>query len=121
MSLITQVNAYDSSKKLPLALQLLKKEIEEMKAQELKLRHNIVEVAERGALETADQFRGPPVEDSNLLAADLQQELEIVQGARMFAQGLVVSAFCLVAWHLAWSSQRPAALKFLALITLRLF
>ena len=63
-----------------------------MKAQELKLRQQIVEVAERGAQDTADQLRGPPVEDSNLSASDMQQELEIVQGARLFAQGLVVIA-----------------------------
>ncbi len=67
-----------------------------MKAQELKLRQQIIEAAEKGAQETAGQFRGPPVDDSTLSARDLQQELDIVQGARQFAQGLVVS-FWLVA------------------------
>ena len=72
-------------------LQLLKKEIDEMKEQELKLRQQIVGAAQRGAQETADQFRGTPIDASSLSASGLQQELEIVQGARLFAQGLVVS------------------------------
>lgn len=72
-------------------LQLLKKEIDEMKEQELELRQQIIGAAQRGAQETADQFRGTPVDASSLSAPDLQQELEIVQGARLFAQGLVVS------------------------------
>ena len=72
-------------------MQLLKTEIEEMRAHELKLRHMIVETAQRGAQETASQFRGEPDNGGPLSAPDLEQELEVIQGARQFAQGLVVS------------------------------
>lgn len=64
--------------------------MDELKDQELKLRQLIIETAQRGAEETAGQFQGQPRHGDNLSAPELQQELEVIQGARQFAQGLVV-------------------------------
>ena len=76
--------------KINSGLQALKSEIDKLKEQEVELRGLIVQAAERGAAETAEQFRGDPPNDSDLHAADLAEQLEILQGVRGFAQGLVV-------------------------------
>ena len=71
-------------------MQALRSEIEEMVAQEAELRGLIVEAANKGAAETAKQLQGQPPAAEHLSAVHLQRDLEIVQGARQFAQSLVV-------------------------------
>lgn len=83
-------------------MQALRAEIEDLKAQELKLRQLIVEAAQHGAQETASQFSAEYTSNDDTSAHELQQDLEIMQGARQFAQGLVVSSPA----HLAFRNVR---------------